>query len=296
MLEVELCGMKLKNPLILASGILGSSAATLSRMAEHCGAVVTKSVGIEGREGYPNPTVLNWRCGLLNAVGLASPPAAKFAEELRKYRGDARLVVSLYGSSPSEFAKLVEIFDFADAFEINLSCPHVKKAGLEIGNDIELSKSIVRAAKDATEKPVFAKISAMHRYVELGCELERVGVDAITITNSLPGMRIDVISRRPVLSNVTGGVSGIAIKPIAVKCVYDLYRHVDVPLIGCGGVTTFEDVLEFLMAGATCVEVGSANFFSTRIIYSLKESLVAFLRAEGCSVREIIGAAHTSIG
>ncbi len=297
MLEVNIAGLKLKNPLVLASGILGTSVATLNRVAEDAGAVVTKSVGVEAREGYRNPTVINWRCGLLNAVGLASPVAEEFAEELRSFSGAAALIVSLYGFSAGEFVRLVEIFeDVADAFELNMSCPHVSGAGVEVGRDPEKALEIVRTVKDSTSKPVIAKLSAIHDYTRLAVKLERAGIDAVAITNTLPGMRIDIVSRRPVLGNLSGGVSGQAIKPIAVKCIFDLYKLLDVPLIGCGGVTTFEDVLEFVMAGATAVEIGSAFYFSRRMIYSINESLIAFLRANGCRITDLIGAAHSSTG
>ncbi len=292
MLEVDLCGIKLKNPLILASGVLGSSFSSLNEIAKEAGAVTTKSVSIEGREGYRNPTVLNWRCGLLNAVGLASPPATEFAEELKSFNRASPLIVSLYGKSPGDFSSLTEIFPMADAFELNLSCPHVRGAGMEIGKDLELSCEIVKAVKDSTEKPVIAKLSAMHDYVNLAKALEKAGADAIAISNTLPGMRIDINSGRPVLSNVTGGVSGPAIKPIALKCVFDLYKVLKIPVIGCGGIVSFEDVLEFIMAGAKAVQIGSAVYFSKNIFYSLKESLLAFCRMNKCKISDLVGISH----
>lgn len=292
MLEVELSSLKLKNPLILASGILGSSSSSLSEIANEAGAVVTKSVCVEGKSGYRNPTVINWKCGLMNAVGLPSPTALEFAEELKNFSFTSPLIVSVYGKNAEDMIKLAEIFDFANAFEINLSCPHVKGAGIEIGRDLELSRELVKSLKDSTDKPVFAKISALHDYVKLGIEIEKAGADGITITNTIPGMKIDIISRKPILSNLYGGVSGHAIKPIALKCIFDLYRELQIPIIGCGGVTSFEDVLEFLLAGATAVEIGSAIFYSKRIFYSLKESLIAFLRANSAMLRDLIGSAH----
>lgn len=296
-IQIELCGLKLKNPLILASGILGSKASSLSRMAEHAGAVVTKSVGLEEREGYRNPTVINLKCGLLNAVGLASPSARNFAESLKDFTRETPLIVSLYGYSAYEFERLVEIFekfDVADAFELNLSCPHVSRAGFDIGSDFNLSTEIVKAVRRKTEKPVIAKISAMHDYINLAKALEEAGVDAVSITNTLRGMKIDIVTRKPVLSNISGGWSGEAIKPVAVKCVYDLYSTLDIPVIGCGGATSFEDVLEFMLAGATAVEIGSAVFYSARIFYSLKESLIAYVRAVREPLQNLIGAAHES--
>jgi dihydroorotate dehydrogenase (NAD+) catalytic subunit len=266
-------------------------------MAEHAGAVVTKSVGLEEREGYRNPTVINLKCGLLNAVGLASPSARNFAESLKDFTRETPLIVSLYGYSAYEFERLVEIFekfDVADAFELNLSCPHVSRAGFDIGSDFNLSTEIVKAVRRKTEKPVIAKISAMHDYINLAKALEEAGVDAVSITNTLRGMKIDIVTRKPVLSNISGGWSGEAIKPVAVKCVYDLYSTLDIPVIGCGGATSFEDVLEFMLAGATAVEIGSAVFYSARIFYSLKESLIAYVRAVREPLQNLIGAAHES--
>ncbi|MDK2795609.1 MAG: dihydroorotate dehydrogenase catalytic subunit [Archaeoglobaceae archaeon] len=293
MLEIDLCGIKLKNPLILASGVIGSFSSSLNDIARDAGAVVTKSVGIKGREGYRNPSVVNWRCGLLNAVGLASPPAESFAEELRSFNKTSPLIVSLYGNRQEDLSKMVEIFSMADAFELNLSCPHVKGAGMDIGKDIELSCEIVKALKSETDKPVIAKLSAMHDYVELAKSLEKAGADAIAISNTLPGMKIDIVSRKPILSNISGGVSGPAIKPIALKCVFDLYKVLKIPVIGCGGISNFEDVLEFIMAGAKAVQIGSAVYFSKRIFYSLKESLVAFCRANNCKISDLVGVAHS---
>ncbi len=299
-LQTELCGLELKNPLILASGIMGSSVHSLNLIARDAGAVVTKSVSVEGREGYRNPTVINWKCGLINAVGLASPPAFEFAEELKDYRNEAPLIISLYGYTPDDFIMLVETFDSAlpypHGYELNLSCPHVKGAGFDLGMDLELSSEIVEELKRKTSNPVFAKLSALHDYISLAKALEDAGVDGVVISNTLRGMKIDILSGKPVLSNISGGVSGPAIKPIALKCVYDLYKEIEVPIIGCGGITSFEDVLEFIMAGAKAVQIGSAVYYSRRIFYSLKESLIAFTRARDCTISDLVGIAHSSTG
>ncbi len=292
MLEVELCNLKLKNPMILASGILGSKSSSLYRMAEDAGAVVTKSVGLHVREGYRNPTVINYAHGLINAVGLASPDAESFARELEKYVKIAPLIVSLYAFSAEEFAELTKFFPMADAFELNLSCPHIKKAGLEIGSDAELVKEIVSMVKSKTKKPVFAKISAMTNVVEIGKAAEEGKADAIVVTNTLKGMAIDIMSRKPILSNISGGVSGEAIKPIALKCVWDLYEELSIPIVGVGGITTWKDIVEFMLAGATAVQIGSAIFYSSRYFYSLKESLIAYTRWTKEKLSDLIGKAH----
>lgn len=292
MLEVELCGLKLRNPMILASGILGSYSASLNRIAAHAGAVVSKSVGIEPREGYRNPVVVNYRGGFINAVGLSSPGAKKFAEELSKFEKKVPLIVSLFGSNPEEFALLTEYFPFADAFELNLSCPHAEKAGLVVGSDADMVREILYAVKKSTNKPVFAKLSPNADIVEIGKAAEKGGADAVVAVNTVRGMSIDILSKKPVLSNITGGVSGEGIKPIAVKCVWDLYENLRIPVIGVGGITTWKDVIEFMLAGAKAVQIGSAFFYSYRLFFSLKESLLSYIRMNGESIEDIVGEAH----
>ncbi|WP_048085953.1 dihydroorotate dehydrogenase [Archaeoglobus veneficus] len=296
MLEVELCGLKMKNPLMLASGIMGSHVSSLIRISRHAGAVVAKSVGTEPREGYRNPVVVNYAHGLINAVGLSSPGVRAFAEELEKFRAEGRspLVVSLFASTSEEFASLTPHFPMADAFELNLSCPHAENVGMAVGSDPELVKEIVAEVKRSTEKPVFAKLSPnVLDVVEIGKAAEEGGVDAVVAVNTVKGMSIDIVSRKPKLSNISGGVSGEAIKPIALKCVWDLYKELDVPVIGVGGITTWKDVVEFILAGATAVQIGSALFYSHRIFYSLVESLKAYTRSTGESLVELVGKAHT---
>jgi dihydroorotate dehydrogenase (NAD+) catalytic subunit len=291
MLEVELCGLKLKNPMMLASGILGSSASSLNEIARNAGAVVAKSVGMEARNGYKNPVVMAYGHGIINAIGLASPSAKDFAKELAKFNGEAPLIVSLYASTPEEFASLTPYFPMADAFELNLSCPHVKNVGAEVGSDPELVKEIVSKVKESTSKPVFAKLSHAN-VVEIGKAAEEGGASAVVAINTIGGMSIDIFSRKPVLSNVSGGVSGEAIRPIALKCIWDLYEELSIPIIGAGGITSWKDVVEFMLAGATAVQIGSALFYSYRIFYSLKESLIAYTRWKGERLEDLVGTAH----
>ena len=289
---IELSGLKLKNPLILASGILGSHVGSLNRIAKQAGAVVTKSVGLKGREGYRNPCVVSWECGILNAVGLASPPAEEFANELKKFNRESLLIVSLFGSTPEEFVELVRIFDFADAFELNLSCPHAKGLGLEIGRDFDLVYEIVRSVKKSTDKPIFAKVSANLDYVELAKVCESAKADGIVAINTVRGMAIDIVSKKPILSNVSGGVSGKAIKPIALKCVWDIFEEVSIPIIGCGGISNWKDVVEFALAGAKAVQIGSAFYYSYDVIKNILEGLESYLRINKVSFDELVGLAH----
>ncbi|HIP62657.1 MAG TPA: dihydroorotate dehydrogenase, partial [Archaeoglobus profundus] len=204
MLEVEIAKLKLKNPLILASGILGSYVSSLNRIAKYVGAVVTKSVGLVAREGYRNPCVINYKHGIINAVGLASPSAEDFAKELSGFNRMCPLIVSLYASNPEDFAKLTSYFPMANAFELNLSCPHVKGFGLSVGSDPKLVKSIVESVKSSTDKPVFVKLS-FENIVKVGKAAEEGGADAVVAINTIRGMAIDIVSKKPILSNVSGG-------------------------------------------------------------------------------------------
>ena len=289
---MEVGRLNLKNPIMLASGILGSHVGSLNRIAKQAGAVVTKSVGLEGREGYKNPCVVTWECGILNAVGLSSPPAKDFARELRSFNKSCPLIVSLFGSNPEEFVELVKIFDFADGFELNLSCPHAKGLGLEVGRDFDLVYEIIRKVKGKTDKPVFAKVSANLDYVELAKVCESAKADGIVAINTVRGMAIDIVSKRPVLSNVSGGVSGMAIKPIALKCVWDIYEEVNIPVIGCGGISNWKDVVEFALAGAKAVQVGSAFYHSYDVIGNILEGLNSYLRINGLRFEDLVGLAH----
>ncbi len=292
MLKVCIAGIKMMNPLILASGVLGSYSSSLNKIAENAGAVVTKSVGKDEIEGYKTPVVVNYSHGLINAIGLASPGAKKFREELKKFLGNTPLIVSLFASNPEDFAELTNYFPFASAFELNLSCPHSDKFGLVIGSDPELVKEILRIVQRNTNKPVFAKLSPETDIVEVGKAAEEGGADGVVAINTLKGLRIDIFAKKPILSNVSGGVSGEGIKPIALKCVWDLYEELEIPIIGCGGITSWRDVIEFMLAGASAVEIGSALYYSNRIFYSLKESLIAYTRMTKERLVDLVGQAH----
>ena len=298
MLEVEIAGMKLKNPVMLASGILGSDHSSLLRIAEFAGAVVSKSVGAERREGYKNPVVLNRKCCIVNAVGLTSPGAEVFSSKLREFSMKSRtpLVVSLFASRPEGFASLVDYFPFASAFELNLSCPHAENVGMALGVDERLVRECVQAIRDATDKPVFAKLTPnVTDVVEIGRAAEDGGADAVVAVNTVKAMAVDIFSRKPVLSNIRGGMSGKALKGIALRCVWDLYEELEIPVIGCGGISNWKDALEFILAGASAIQVGSAFYYSYRAIEGIVRGLEEYLRLKGEKIKELIGAAHENV-
>ena len=254
--------IQLDKPVMLASGILGISLDVFRRLyASGAGAVVTKSISTEPWEGYPNPTIFGVKGGgWINAVGLSNPGAPNFANMIRPNQ-DIPIIVSLVGSVPQDFEMMIR--EFADckvlAYELNLSCPHVAKVGLEVGDDLELVKKIVTTVKNASDVPVIAKVGlGTGNYLDTVKASIDSGIDAITAINTVRAMAIDVHTQRPILSNRFGGLSGTPIKPIAVRCVYEISSKYDIPIIGCGGVRTWEDAVEFFLAGASAIQLGSA--------------------------------------
>ena len=266
MLEVKIANLKLKNPTILASGIMGESSGSLIRVAKSgAGALVTKSIGSDARTGYPNPTVVELECGILNSMGLPNPGIEEFGKEIEDIKGiDIPIIGSIFGRDKEEFSMLAKRMEEygLDAIELNLSCPHARGYGLEIGGDPDLVRSITREVKRNVSIPVFPKISANVRdVVEIGKAVEEGGADGIVAINSVKAMKIDLSTKKPILHNKFGGYSGRGIKPIGVRCVYELASELSIPVIGVGGIETGKDAAEYILAGATAVEIGSAIFY-----------------------------------
>lgn len=254
--------IKLARPTILASGILGISLDVFNRIYQAgAGAVVTKSLSKEPWDGYPNPTIFGVKGGgWINAVGLSNPGAPNFAKMISSNK-DVPIIVSLVGSIPKDFEFMIKQFDGISvlAFELNLSCPHVAKVGLEVGDDPDLVKKIVKTVKSKTDIPVIAKVGlGTTNYLDTVGAACKAGIDAITAINTLRAMAIDVETERPILSNKIGGLSGTPIKPVAVRCVYEISSLYDIPIIGCGGISSWDDAVEFILAGASAVQIGSA--------------------------------------
>lgn len=300
-LAVEIAGLKLPNPTMLAAGILGLSSESLLEASENgAGAVVTKSVSLESRVGYGNPAVVQVDCGLLNAIGLANPGADYFAEEMQdlKKKGlRVPLVASVFGFSEEEFAQAARILVEAgvDAVELNVSCPHVEKTGSEIGQDPILVREVVRAVKKTVDSPVIVKLTPnVADIVEVAEAAVKAGADAVAAINTVRAMAIDVETAQPVLANRIGGLSGSAIKPIAVRCVYEIYDAVKVPVIGCGGVAGWLDAAEFMLAGASAVQIGTAVASEGLGVFkSVTKGIDSYIRKNGFrSVREIVGLSH----
>jgi dihydroorotate dehydrogenase (NAD+) catalytic subunit len=298
-LEIELCGIKMKNPTMLAAGILGSTASSLNWAGKSgAGAVVTKSFGLNPNKGYANPTTVEVTGGVINAIGLSNPGVENFKGELQKLDKSVPAIASLYGANPEEFSEIAtRVEDLVDALELNVSCPHAMGGcGSAIGQDPELTAEIVQSVKKNVNIPVFVKLTPnVTDIVEIARHAEDAGADALTMINSLgPGMRIDIETGNPILNNKFGGLSGPAVKPIAIRCVFEVFDSVEIPLIGVGGIRNYEDVIEFLYAGASCVQIGTSIMYEGMDIFkNITTELERFMNDMGySSVNEMVGVAH----
>ena len=296
--EVNLCGIEMKNPLILASGILGVTAETLAKVnLAGAGAVVTKSIGLEPRGGHPNPSLIEVPHGLLNAMGLPNPGIEGFGEELEKLKTtDFPIICSIFGRNAKEYSTLAKKMEASgvSGIELNLSCPHAKGLGLEVGSDPKMVKSIVSSVTKSVKLPVFAKLSPhTHDIVKLGSTAVDAGAAGLVAINTIKAMKIDIASGKPVLGNKIGGYSGPAIKPIGVRAVYELCSELDVPVIGVGGIMTKEDVVEYLMAGAKAVQIGSAVYYDELAVFDkINRELRSYMEEHSySSIDDIVGKA-----
>ena len=262
------------------------------------GAVVTKSIGLKPRNGYPNPTVVELENGILNAMGLPNPGIKEFKNEIKQLKeSNIPVIGSIFGSNKNEFVELSEKMQSygIDALELNLSCPHAKGYGLEIGSDSEIVREITSKVKESNKIPVFVKISPnLADIVEIAKSVEKGNADAIVAINTVKAMKIDLEFKMPVLSNKIGGYSGKAIKPIGVRCVYEISKNVNIPVIGVGGIITGEDALEYIMAGASAVQIGSGIYYrGIDIFKKVYNEMESWMKNHGYNnLSELIGVAH----
>ncbi|VVB68747.1 Dihydroorotate dehydrogenase [uncultured archaeon] len=292
-LTVHVGGLALPNPILLAAGILGTTGASLRRAAlAGAGGVVTKSIGSVPREGHPGPTVIGVECGLLNAMGLPNPSYKEFQDEIDVAKtAGVPVIASIFGSSAEEFAKIARGLE-PDAFELNLSCPHAEKYGSELGRYPEMVEAVTGAVKAAANVPVWVKLTPNTAdIVELGMAAQRGGADAVVAINTLKAMAIDIETGYPILGNRFGGLSGQAIKPVAVRCVYDLAMQLEIPVIGVGGVASWEDAVEMIQAGASAVQVGTALLRGYSVFSEISEGLSRYLVRKSLTLEELCGMA-----
>ncbi len=295
--SVNICGVEMKNPVTVASGTFGSGMeygefVDLSRL----GAVTTKGVAITPWEGNPTPRVAEVYGGMLNAIGLQNPGVDTFIDRdlkfLEKY--DTKVIVNVCGHSIKEYEECVERLsdiESVDLLEINVSCPNVKEGGIAFGTRPESLNEITKALKAKAKKPLIMKLSPnVTDITEMARAAVDGGADALSLINTITGMKIDINRRTFALANKTGGLSGPAVRPVAVRMVYQVANAVDVPIIGMGGIRTAEDALEFIMAGATAVSVGTSNFNNPTATIEIIEGIEDFMRKNGInSLDEIRG-------
>ena len=295
--SVNLAGVTLKNPVMTASGTFGSGAEFAEFVdLNKLGAVVTKGVANVPWPGNPTPRIAETASGMINAIGLQNPGIDLFCERdipfLKKY--DTKIIVNVCGRSTEDYLEVVERLGEqpVDMLEINISCPNVKEGGIAFGQKAEAAYAITRAVKEKAKQPIIMKLSPnVTDIVEMARAVEAGGADVISLINTLTGMKIDIQKRCFALANKTGGLSGPAIKPVAVRMVYQVAQAVKVPIIGMGGIATWEDAIEFILAGATGISVGTANFSNPRATEEIAAGIERYLDDNGIAdINDLIGA------
>ena len=296
-LNVHIGGLELKNPVMTASGTFGygtefSDFIDLSRL----GGILVKGITLYPREGNPYPRMAETPSGMLNAVGLQNKGVDYFISHIYPEIQDidTNILVNVSGSKIEDYvatAEKIAALDKIPGIELNISCPNVKEGGMAFGTSCMSAASVVKAVRKAYPKTLIVKLSPnVTNISEIACAVEAEGADSVSLINTLMGMAIDAEKRRPVLSTVTGGLSGACVKPIALRMVWQVAKAVKIPVVGLGGIMNATDAIEFLLAGATAVEIGTANFIDPQITVKVVEGIEAYLDRHGCkSVQEIIG-------
>ena len=294
-------GLLLTNPVMTASGTFGYGT-EYSHMfdIQKLGAIVSKGTTLEPREGNPQPRIAETACGLLNSIGLQNIGVKALIKEKAPVWAGWRVpvIVNIAGETIEDYAQLAGELDGVagiSAIEVNISCPNVKAGGVEFGANPESAARVTAAVKAATSLPVLVKLTPnTSNIAEIAIAVAEAGADAISLINTLKGMAIDITRRRPLLGSITGGLSGPAIKPVALHMVYEVAGAVELPIIGCGGITTASDAIEFIMAGASAIQVGTASFANPRAPLDVLEGIEQFMREEGInSLTDLIGVAQS---
>ena len=304
-LTVELFGVKFKNPVWVASGTFGYGLEALELYdISRLGAVVTKGISLKPRKGNEPPRIVETPCGMLNSIGLQNPGVEGFLRDIypRIKDVDTHFIVNVFGETEEEYVEVCMALEDAQkvvAYELNVSCPNVKKGGIAFGHDLAVLGSLVESIKKRVKKPLLVKLSPnVTDITEFARVCVEAGADALVLINTLMGMRINLRRERPELSTVTGGLSGPAILPIAVRMVWQTYEKFGdtVPIIGVGGITTHEDALEHVYAGASAVQIGTANFYDPFAPLKVLKGIEDFMKERGLRrFTELVGRAHRSM-
>lgn len=300
-LSVNIGGLSLQNPVMAASGTFGfgrefAPLVDLNRL----GAIIVKGLSEDPSPGNPPPRIVETPCGILNAIGLENIGIDAFIRDKLSFLNQyaSAVIVNVYGKTPGSYAAVADRCkdaDGIDALEVNISCPNVKAGGVSFGVDPEAASEVVSAVREKTPQPLIVKLSPnVTDIASIAESVVAAGADAVSLINTLTGMAIDINARRPKLGNITGGLSGPAIKPVALRMVWEAARAVNVPVIGIGGIATAEDALEFIIAGATAIQIGTANFTNPGVTMEVIEGIRRFLNQEGIGhITELIGTLAT---
>jgi dihydroorotate dehydrogenase (NAD+) catalytic subunit len=296
-LGVRIGGLELKNPVMTASGTFGYG----NEFTPYCdlnrlGAIVVKGLSLEPRPGNPSPRIMETPCGMLNAVGLQNIGVRAFIVEKMPYlrQIDVAVIANIFGETVDEYRRIAEILsdvDGLDGIEVNISCPNVKKGGIAFGANPDVAADVTKKVRSETDLPLIVKLTPnVTDITEIALAVEEAGADAVSLINTLMGMSVDIERRRPHLANITGGLSGPAVKPVALRMVWQAVRSLKIPIIGIGGISTATDALEFLITGATAVQIGTANFTNPsatmRVLDGIEEYMV---RHRLTNIMELIG-------
>lgn len=299
-LAVNIGGVQMKNPVTTASGTFGYGSEYAPYLdLNRLGAIVVKGITLQPRAGNPTPRLAETPAGVLNSIGLQNPGVELFIEELlpRLAGYDLPVIVNIAGETVQDYGRLAARLDRVPGvagIEVNISCPNVKQGGMLFGSDPDMAGEVTGIVKASTGKPVIVKLSPnVTSIVTVAEKVAAAGADALSMINTLLGMSIDVKTRRPVLGNIVGGLSGPAVRPVAVRTVWQVYREVKLPIIGMGGIMTAEDALEFILAGAAAVAVGTANFVNPRATMDVLEGIEKYMAEHGIqNISELVGAAQ----
>lgn len=297
-MSVEIAGIRMRNPVMTASGTFGYGEEFSAYVnLEEIGAIITKGLSLKPKAGNPTPRIVETPGGMLNAIGLQNVGVEAFVTEKVPYLRniDTPVIVNLFGNTLEEYGELAARLDRVPevaAVEVNISCPNVKHGGIVFGTDPAAAYDVVKLVRDATVKPVIVKLSPnVSDVVEMAKSCAGAGADALSLINTLTGMAVDLRKRRPVLANITGGLSGPAIKPVALRMVWQVAKAVNIPVIGIGGIMSATDALEFMLVGASAVQVGTANFLDPSAARTIARGMERYLAENGiASVKEMIGA------
>jgi len=295
-IDIDVAGIHFENPVLTASGTFGYGQEFDHLMdLNQLGGICVKGISADPMEGNPSPRIYETEAGMLNAIGLQNVGAERFLTEklpfLRTLR--TRCIVNVFGYSTEDYVRAIEILNQGEgihAYELNISCPNTRCGGMVYGNDPRLTAEVVAASKKTSRYPLIVKLSPnVTDIAELARAAEGAGADALSLVNTFVGMAIDVETRTPRISNVTGGLSGPAIKPLAVRMVHQTFRAVKIPIIGIGGIATAEDALEFIIAGARAIQIGTANFYAPETALRIADGIRDYCRRKRTHLADLVG-------